>query len=246
MENKTIIVTGGAKGIGKGICLAFAKEGANLVINYNGSEEAAKQTATECEQLGAKCVIIKADISKKDDCQQLVKAATDNFKTVDVLVNNAGITKDNLLMRMSEEEFDDVISINLKGSFNMMQAVCRPMMKQRKGKIINISSVVGLIGNAGQTNYCASKAGVIGMTKSAARELAARNITVNAIAPGFIETDMTLVLPEEIKEKVKEQIPLSTVGSCEDVANAVVFLASEKANYITGQTLAIDGGMSMI
>ncbi len=245
MSIKTAIVTGGAKGIGKAICLAYAKEGYNLVINYSSSSKEAELTAKECENFGVECITLKADVSKSEDCKNLVEKALEKFKTVDILVNNAGITKDNLVMRMSESDFDDVINVNLKGTFNMLQAVSRPMMKQRCGRIINISSVVGLLGNMGQVNYSASKAGIIGMTKSFAREVASRNITVNAIAPGFIQSDMTDKLSDEIKQKMKEQIPLQTFGTADDVANVAVFLASEKSQYITGQTLSVDGGMSM-
>ncbi len=245
MKNKTAIVTGGGKGIGRQICYSLAEKGANVVINYSHSEEDALHTAEICKELGADCITFKADVSKADECAALVKATLEKYGAVDILVNNAGITKDNLLMRMSEDEFDKVIAVNLKGAFNMMQAVARIMMKQRSGRIINMSSVVGLLGNAGQTNYCASKAGIIGMTKSFAREIASRKVTVNAIAPGFIETDMTAALPVDLKEKLLGQIPLGTLGACEDIANAVLFLASEEARYITGQTLSVDGGMSM-
>ncbi len=246
MRGKTAIVTGGAKGIGKAICIALAKEGANIILNYNSSESDAKNTANECETHGVKCILAKGDVSNAEDCKKIVEMAIKEFKSVDILINNAGINKDNLLMRMSDDEFNDVININLKGTFNMLRAVSRPMMKQRGGKIVNISSVVGIMGNAGQANYSASKAGIIGLTKSCARELAPRNINVNVIAPGFILTDMTQNLSEEIKNTAKTQIPLSAFGTGEDIANAAVFLASDKANYITGQTLSIDGGMSMI
>ncbi len=245
MKNKTAIVTGGGKGIGRAVCLALAKEGVNLIINYASSESAAAQTAQECKEMGVCAITVKADVSKPDDCRLLADTATKEFGSIDILVNNAGITKDNLLMRMSEEDFDAVIDINLKGAFNMTKAVTRTMMKQRSGRIINMSSVVGLLGNAGQTNYCASKAGLIGMTKAFAKEIASRNVTVNAIAPGFIISDMTDSLSDEIKDKMKEQIPLSDFGTGADIAAAVVFLASEGARYITGQTLSVDGGMSM-
>ncbi len=245
MKNKTAIVTGGGKGIGRAVCLALAKQGVNLIINYASSESAAEQTANECKEMGVLAITVKADVSKADDCKLLADTAVKEFGSIDILVNNAGITKDNLLMRMSEEDFDAVIDINLKGAFNMTKAVTRTMMKQRSGRIINMSSVVGLLGNAGQTNYCASKAGLIGMTKAFAKEIASRNVTVNAIAPGFIISDMTDSLSDEIKDKMKEQIPLSDFGTGADIAAAVVFLASEGARYITGQTLSVDGGMSM-
>ncbi len=245
MKGKTAIVTGGGRGIGRDVCIALAKEGVNVVINYRGSEAGALDTAKICESFGVETLTVKADVSKASDCKAIVDGATEKFKTIDILVNNSGITKDNLLMRMSDEEFDDVIDVNLRGSFNMMRAVARPMMKQRSGRIINMSSVVGLIGNAGQTNYCASKAGVIGMTKSFAREIAPRGVTVNAIAPGFITTDMTNDLSDDIKDGLQKQIPLGTFGSGEDIAAAVVFLAGDGARYITGQTLSVDGGMSM-
>ncbi len=245
MKNKTAIVTGGGKGIGRAVCLALAKNGVNLVINYASSESAAAQTAKECIEMGVLAVTVKADVSKPDDCKLLADTAIKEFGSIDILVNNAGITRDNLLMRMPLEDFDAVIDINLKGAFNMTKAVTRTMMKQRSGRIINMSSVVGLLGNAGQTNYCASKAGLIGMTKAFAKEIASRNVTVNAIAPGFIISDMTDSLSDEIKDKMKEQIPLSDFGTGADIAAAVVFLASEGARYITGQTLSVDGGMSM-
>ncbi len=245
MIGKTAIVTGGGKGIGKSICLAFAKQGVNLVINYSGSEQAAHETKLECEQFGVKCITVRANVSKSEECQELVKQAIDKFETIDILVNNAGITKDNLLMRMSEDEFNDVIDVNLKGTFNMMKSVSRQMMKQRNGRIINIASVVGLMGNAGQANYCASKAGIIGLTKTFAREIASRNVTVNAIAPGFIMSDMTNSLPDDIKQKMLDTIPLKSFGTGEDVAHTAVFLSSEQSKYITGQTLSVDGGMTM-
>ncbi len=245
MKGQTAIVTGGGKGIGKAICIALAKEGANVVINYSSSSTAAEETAEACRAFGVSAVTVKGNVAVFDDCQNIVKTATENFGKVDILVNNAGITKDNLLMKMSPEDYDAVIDVNLKGTFNMMQSVSRLMLKQKSGRIINIASVVGLIGNAGQVNYCASKAGVIGMTKAFAREVGGRNITVNAIAPGFIETDMTHELSEGVRTAMMAQIPQNRFGSPDDVADAVAFLASDKAKYITGQTLSVDGGMCM-
>lgn len=242
----TAIVTGGSRGIGRAVCVALAQKGANVVVNYTNGEDAAIKTVEQCESLGVKAIAVKANVAIAAECEALVKAATDTFGSVDILVNNAGITRDNLLVRMSEEDFDAVININLKGAFLMMKAVARIMMKQRCGRIINISSVVGLMGNAGQMNYAASKAGVIGMTKSLARELASRGVTVNAVAPGFIETDMTAVLADNVSQSVVEGIPLARFGKAGDVANAVAFLASDDAAYITGQVLCVDGGMAMM
>ena len=246
MENKQIaLVTGASRGIGKAIALKLAEEGYMVVVNYNGSSEKAAETKEEIEALGGTAITIKCDVSDFHQCEALVKDIVEKYGRIDVLVNNAGITKDGLLMRMSEEDFMDVININLKGAFNCIRHVSRYMMKQRYGKIINIASVVGVAGNAGQANYAASKAGIIGLTKSAAKELASRNITVNAIAPGFIETDMTSVLKDEVKEKLMSQIPIGHFGSAKDVANAAAFLASIDAGYITGQVFHVDGGMIM-
>lgn len=239
MKNKTVIVTGGAKGIGKAIALKFAGEGANIVLNYRStSPEAVK---AEIEEKGVKCLTVQADVSKIDEAQKLVDSAVAEFGGVDVLVNNAGITRDTLLMRMSEEDFDAVIDTNLKGCFNMMKSVNKIMMKQRSGAIINMSSVIGLAGNVGQVNYAASKAGVLGMTYSVAKELAARNITCNAIAPGMIATDMTEVLSDKMKEQILANIPLKRFGQPEEIADAALFLA--KSKYITGQVITVDGGM---
>ncbi len=245
MLNKTAIITGAGKGIGKAVCLELAKKGANIVINYSRSKQAAEETAKECEAFGVKTLLIQADVSKYEDCQKIAEETIKEFKTIDILVNNAGITKDGLLMKMTPEDFDAVIDVNLKGTFNMMQSVSRTMIKQKSGKIINMASVVALLGNAGQVNYCASKAGVIGMTKAFAREVAARNINVNAIAPGFISTDMTAELSEDIKTKMLSQIPLNKFGEPSDVARVVGFLASEDSKYLTGQVLSVDGGMHM-
>lgn len=245
VSGKIALVTGGSRGIGRAIALELAKAGANVAINYAGNELAAKQVAEEVEALGSKAIIIQANVADAGAVQTMIKQVIDEFGQVDILVNNAGITRDNLLMRMKEEEWDDVINTNLKGVFNCLKAVTRQMMKQRSGRIINISSVVGTLGNPGQANYVAAKAGVIGLTKTAARELASRGITVNAIAPGFISTDMTSALNEEIIKQLTTQIPLARLGDPEDIAKVVRFLASEDAAYMTGQTLHVDGGMYM-
>ncbi len=241
--NQTAIVTGGSRGIGRAVCIKLAKEGYNIVFNYNSNEEQAAVTLKEIEKQGVQARAIKLDIRQSENCTELVKQAADVFKTVDVLVNNAGITRDGLLMRMKDEDFIGVLDTNLTGSFYMLRAVSKYMMKQRKGSIINMSSVVGISGNAGQVNYSASKAGIIGLTKSAAKELASRNIRVNAVAPGMIETDMTEVLPEKVREQMMAQIPLKEIGKPEDIANAVAFFASDESRYITGQVLLVDGGM---
>ncbi|MBU9720382.1 MULTISPECIES: 3-oxoacyl-[acyl-carrier-protein] reductase [Bacillaceae] len=245
MQGQNALVTGGSRGIGRSICLALAKQGINVAVNYSGSKDKAEAVAAECESLGVKAMAIQANVADGDAVGTMVKTVIGEFGSLEILVNNAGITKDNLIMRMKEEDFDAVIDTNLKGVFNCSKAVTRPMMKQRYGRIINISSVVGVLGNAGQANYVASKAGVIGLTKSMARELANRNILVNAIAPGFIETDMTDALSDELTEEMLKQIPLGKLGSPEQVAAVVTFLASEAASYMTGQTLHVDGGMVM-
>lgn len=244
-KDKTVIVTGGGRGIGRAISVAFAKRGANVLINYAGNDNAAAETKALCEAVGARAEIIKADVSKADESEAIIQYALGKFGKIDILVNNAGITKDGLMMRMSEEDFDRVLDVNLKGTFHCIKQVNRLMMKQRSGRIINLTSVVGLCGNASQANYCASKAGVIGLTKAAAKELASRGITVNAVAPGYIETDMTQVLKEEVKEAMKNSIPMERYGSAEEVANTVLFLASEEAAYITGQVISVNGGMYM-
>ena len=241
LKDKIAIVTGGSRGIGKEICLKFASLGANLVINYIGDKTQAEDTKAECEKLGAKVALSEGDVSKMADCEKLFQTAVDTFGRVDILVNNAGITRDNLLMRMSEEEFDAVIAVNLKGTFNCMKQAARPMMKQKYGKIINMASVVGVTGNAGQVNYAASKAGVIGMTKSMAKELANRGVTVNAIAPGFIRTAMTDVLSDDVKAEITRVIPMGVMGE----TNLAAFLASDASRYITGQVINVDGGMVM-
>ena len=245
LKDKIAIVTGGSRGIGKEICLKFASLGANLVINYIGDKTQAEDTKADCEKLGAKVALSEGDVSKMADCEKLFQTAVDTFGRVDILVNNAGITRDNLLMRMSEEEFDAVIAVNLKGTFNCMKQAARPMMKQKYGKIINMASVVGVTGTAGQVNYAASKAGVIGMTKSMAKELANRGVTVNAIAPGFIRTAMTDVLSDDVKAEITRVIPMGVMGETEDVANLAAFLASDASRYITGQVINVDGGMVM-
>lgn len=245
LEGKVAIVTGASRGIGKEIAIFLAKEGANVVVNYSGSEAKAKATMDEIISLGRKAMIYQCDVSNMTDVQEMVKETIHEFGKLDILVNNAGITRDNLLMRMKEDEWDDVLNINLKGVFNCIKAVSRQMMKQRSGRIINISSVVGASGNPGQANYSAAKAGVFGLTKTSAMELASRGITVNAIAPGFIRTDMTDQLPEETKEAMLKQIPLGTFGEVSDIANLTVFLSSDESKYITGQTLHVNGGMYM-
>ena len=245
LTGKTAIVTGGSRGIGKAVCLELARRGCNIVLSFAGNTAAADQTVAECQALGVQALAVQGNVADADAVKALFDAALKQFGAVDILVNNAGITRDNLLMLLKEEDFDAVVDTNLKGTFLCMKAAVRPMMKQRHGRIISLSSVVGLHGNAGQVNYAASKAGVIGMTKSLAKELAGRNITVNAVAPGFIDTDMTAVLPDKAKEAILSSIPMARLGAAEDVASAVAFLASDEAGYITGQVLAVDGGMSM-
>lgn len=244
-DQKVAIVTGGGKGIGKAIAKKLASEGYFVIINYNGSEQKAKETEQEILAEGFSCCTMRWNVSDYHACGEVVKDIIDTYKRIDVLVNNAGITKDSMIMKLGESDFDQVISVNLKGTYNMIQQTSRQFLKQRSGRIINISSVTAIIGNKGQSNYCASKAGVIGLTKSVARELGSRGITVNAVAPGFIDTDMTNVLPDSVKEDFISQIPLNKVGSTIDVANTVSFLASDNASYITGQVIAVDGGMTM-
>ena len=244
-ENKTVLVTGGSRGIGKEIALKFAKQGYDVIINYVSDKTDTEELKKELEANGGKALIVKADVTNPEQIENLVKKAIETFEKIDVLVNNAGITKDNLLMRMSEEEFDKVIEVNLKGTYLMTKAVTKYMMKKRQGSIINLSSVVGVTGNAGQCNYAASKAGIIGFTKSVAKELASRNIRANARAPGFIGTDMTDVLSDEIKETIQNQIPLKRMGNAKEVAELAYFLGSEQSSYITGQVIHVDGGMVM-
>lgn len=245
LTGKIAVVTGASRGIGRAIAIRLAGEGATVVINYNGSKEKAEEVKQEIEGAGGKAAVCQCNVADFDQCQAFIQKVIDEFGRIDILVNNAGITRDGLLMKMSEEDFDQVIETNLKGAFHTIRFASRQMLRQKSGRIINLSSVVGVTGNAGQANYAASKAGVIGLTKSAARELAARGITVNAIAPGFIETDMTSVLSEKVKEGAAAGIPLGAFGKPEDVAAAAAFLASDEAGYITGQVLHVDGGMVM-
>ena len=245
MKGKTVIITGGARGIGKAAALKLASLGAKLVINYLGNDKAASETEEACKQLGAEILLIKGDVASAEQCEKIAAAALERFGRIDVLINNAGITRDGLLMRMEEKDIDSVINTNLKGTFLMTKAVSRQMLKQRYGRIINMASVVGITGNQGQANYSASKAGVIGLTKSFALEVAAKGITVNAVAPGFIETDMTDAMTDAAIEAAKALIPAKRMGSPEDVAEVIAFLASEQSGYITGQTVCVDGGMCM-
>lgn len=245
LTGKTALVTGAGRGIGREIALTLAREGADVAINYNGSADAAKKVAAKIEALGRKAVLIQCNVADFQAAEEMIKKAAEELGRLDILVNNAGITKDNLLLRMSEAEYDAVLDINLKGCFNTIRHAAKLMIKQRSGRIINLSSVSGVMGNAGQANYCASKAGIIGLTKSAARELASRNVTVNAIAPGFIETEMTAVLSDSVKENILAQIPMHRLGNTKDIAEAAAFLASDRAGYITGQVIQVNGGMAM-
>ena len=245
LNGKIAVVTGASRGIGKAIAMKFAQLGATVVINYNGSAQKAEEVKQSIIADGGRAVIKQCNVADYDACEAFIKEVIDQFGRIDILVNNAGITKDGLIMRMSEEDFTNVVDVNLKGTFHCIRFASRQMMKQRSGRIINMSSVVGISGNAGQINYAASKAGVIGMTKSAAKELASRVITVNAIAPGYIETDMTNVLSDKVKEETMKQIPLGRLGQTGDIAAAAAFLASDEAGYITGQVLAVDGGMAI-
>ena len=237
LENKVALVTGAGRGIGRAIAIALAKEGAEVIVNYNGSEERAKEVKQTIEENGGKASVYKCNVSDFEACETMIKDVVKEYGHLDILVNNAGITRDGLIMKMKEEDFDAVLNVNLKGTFNTIRHSARQMLKQRSGKIINISSVSGILGNAGQANYAASKAGVIGLTKTMARELGSRGITVNAIAPGFVDT--------ELKESACKQIILGRFGKPEDIANAAVFLASDKADYITGQVISVDGGMNV-
>lgn len=245
LTDKIAVVTGASRGIGREIAKTLAAKGATVIVNYNGSAAKAEEVVKEIEEAGGKAEAIQCNVSDFAKAGELLTAVTEKYGRIDILVNNAGITRDGLLMKMSEEDFDAVINTNLKGAFNCMQQVARQMIKQKSGRIINMASIVGLMGNAGQVNYAASKAGVIGMTKSAAKEMASRGITVNAIAPGFIVTEMTDVLPDKVKETMVDHIPMKRFGATGDVANAVAFLASDDAAYITGQVISVDGGMHM-
>ncbi len=245
LEGKVAVVTGSARGIGRAICLKLARLGADVVVNDVSNEEMALGLVKEIEKMGRKAMFIKADIADVAEARKLMDETVEKFGKIDVLVNNAGITRDNLILRMREEEWDAVLNVNLKGTFNCVQAATKYMIKQRRGVIVNIASIVGMTGNAGQANYSASKAGVIGLTKTIARELASRGIRANAVAPGFIETDMTRRLSEDIRERLIKQIPLTRLGGPEDVANLVAFLASEESSYITGEIIKVDGGMVM-
>lgn len=245
LKGKVALVTGAGRGIGREIALALAGEGAFVAVNYNGSEQSAKEVVELIKSQGGNAKAYQCNVSDYEASQKMINEIIEDNQRLDILVNNAGITKDNLLMKMSEDDFDKVIDINLKGTFNCIKHISRHMLKQRSGKIINISSVSGVLGNAGQANYSASKAGVIGLTKSAARELAKRGITVNAIAPGFINTDMTECLSDSVKEGAVAQVPLGRFGEAKEVAQLAVFLASDKADYITGQVISVDGGMAM-
>ncbi|HNW39680.1 MAG TPA: 3-oxoacyl-[acyl-carrier-protein] reductase [Candidatus Omnitrophota bacterium] len=244
LKDKVALVTGGARGIGRAIALTFAREGADIVV-ADVNLEVAQKTALEIESLGRRAMALAVDVTNYEAVEEGVNKILDKMGKVDILVNNAGITKDNLLLRMSIADWDAVINVNLKGTFNCIKAVTRPMIKQRSGRIISIASIIGLMGNAGQANYAASKAGIIALTKTVAKELASRNVNANAVAPGFIQTEMTAKLPEDIKKKMQEAIPLGTLGTPEDVANVCLFLASQESSYITGQTITVDGGMVM-
>lgn len=245
LTGKVALVTGASRGIGRQIALTLAGYGAAVIVNYNGSKEKAEAVVKEIEEKGGKAVAVQCSVADYAACGEMITQMLAQFGHIDILVNNAGITKDNLMIKMSEEDFDAVIDTNLKGTFNTIKHMYRPFLKQKAGRIINLSSVSGVLGNAGQANYSASKAGVIGLTKSMARELASRNITVNAVAPGFIDTDMTQAMTDAAKEATLQQIPLKRVGKPEDIAETVAFLASEKAGYITGQVISVDGGMHM-
>ena len=242
---RAALVTGGAKGIGRAVCLALAEKGMDIAVNYAGSAAAAEETAAACRALGVRAVTLQADVRRPENCQKLVEDTVAALGRIDVLVNNAGITADTLMLRMTEADFDNVLATNLKGAFFCTKAASRTMMRQRYGRIVSISSVVGLHGNAGQTNYAAAKAGLIGLTKSVAKEYAARQITANVVAPGFIDTDMTAAMPESARAAAAASIPAGKVGDAKDVAAAVAFLAGEQAGYITGQVLCVDGGMGM-
>ena len=245
LKDKNIIVTGATRGIGKEIALTLAQNGANIAINYRNYNEEVEELINSIKEFGVDAIAVKCDVSKSDEVDNFISEVKNHFSSIDVLVNNAGITKDGLLLRMKEEDFDSVINVNLKGTFNTTKSISPIMIKQKHGKIINISSVVGIVGNAGQCNYAASKAGVIGFSKSVARELASRNINVNIVAPGYIDTDMTKSLPDKVKDEILKSIPMKKMGNPKEVANLVLFLSSSLSDYITGQVINVDGGMVM-
>ncbi|MGC8837788.1 MAG: 3-oxoacyl-[acyl-carrier-protein] reductase [Anaerolineae bacterium] len=245
LSGKVAIVTGASRGIGRAIALELARRGATVVVNYHTNEAAAQEVVAKIQQAGGRALAVQADVSQFEEARRLVDTATETFGQVDILVNNAGVTRDTLLLRMSEEDWDVVLDTNLKGAFNCIKAAARTMVRRRFGRIVNITSVAGLAGNVGQANYCAAKAGLIGLTKAAAKELGPRNITVNAVAPGFVETDMTASLPQDLKDTAIRMTPLGRAGTPEDIAQAVAFLASDEAAFITGQVLSVDGGMVM-
>ncbi len=244
-SGRVAIVTGGGRGIGRAVAARLAEEGANLAISYRSNDAAAEETADKVRAAGVECELFKGDVASAADVEALFKGVSDAFGRVDILVNNAGITRDNLMMRMKEDEFDEVLQTNLKGTYLCTRAALRPMVRARWGRIVNVSSVVGLVGNAGQANYAASKAGIIGFTKSVAREVAQRGITANTVAPGYVETELTGSLPEEVKDQIRGQVPMGRFGEAEEVAEVVAFLAGEGSGYVTGQTIAVDGGMTM-
>ena len=245
LQGKCALVTGGSRGIGRAVCLELARQGARVAVNYAGNAAAAEETVKACQDLGAEAFAIQADVADATACDAMVKEVLARFGRVDILVNNAGVTRDGLMLTMKESDWDTVLDTNLKGAFQCMKAVYRPMMKQKYGRVVNLSSIVGIRGNAGQANYAASKAGLIGLTKSMAKELAARNVTVNAVAPGFIDTDMTAALPEKAREAMLASIPMGRLGQAEDVARAVAFFAGDESAYVTGQVLCVDGGMAV-
>jgi len=244
-DGRVAVVTGGGRGIGRAVAVRLANEGANVAISYRSNDATAEEVAQEVRAAGAQCEIFKGDVASPEDVDALFGGVRDSFGKIDILVNNAGLTRDNLMMRMKESEFDEVLRTNLKGTYLCTRAALRPMIRARWGRIVNVSSVVGLVGNAGQANYAASKAGIIGFTKSVAREVAQRGITANVVAPGYVETELTRSLPEDVKDQIKGQVPAGRFGEAEEVAEVVAFLAGEGAAYVTGQTLVVDGGMTM-